>query len=453
MKHTMEKSFLPESEKEGRSPSIKETGQLIQEFSSKEILALDAALPSLEKEPSLTPQLKIKRWKKALFSAVTFMAAMGSVLPNEAYAENDHSETPITGTSPTMFLENGKLKVWLENGALFHSAEMPETDQEEKIIIAEKVQKLESALTDPELDKNIAYLQSIYGNINLDVIAEIQYERRQIEAEKMVADEGQKNVDAIFLAGLYDLFWNKAAIIARADAEEKKPDIDGFDHTPDFSDKEAQKILNDMPPALSGHIDEIKYVDAPRTTSSYTFEAQAENIGLNGTFWKERGNVITFYHEKDFHGNLSEEYFKANLYHEIAGHENDWETSDRLTLDERLAMLVDVTQRFNDPTRPKNIYIDEAIPKEYQANGWDMQEMRRRQVKEFWAIAVENSRDLIEKKIAEKQAPHGSTPMHAVAISLGTNQSGRETSKTAYTPNPTEYKLVDTWLEKMDLLK
>jgi hypothetical protein len=443
----MEKSFLPESEKENTSPSVEKIGQFIQQFSGEEVSALDATLLSHEKESTLTSQLKkIPRWKKALLSAVTLMATMGSVLPNEAYAENNRSEASTAGTAQTMFLENGKLKVWLENNALFHSVAAPETDQEENVIIAEKVQKLESALNNPELDKNIDYLQSFYGNTNVGIIAEIEYERQQVKAEQMATAENQKNVDNIFLAGLYDLFWNKAAILARADAEEKKPTIDGFDHNPDFSNKAAQKILNDMPPALSGHIDEIKYVDAHRTTTSYTFEAQAENIGLNGTFWNESGNVITFYNEKDFHGTLSEEYFKANFYHEIAGHGNDWDTSPRLTLNERLAMLVDVTQRFNDPTRQKNTYIDEAIPKEYKANDWDPREMRLRQVREFWAIAVENSRDRIKKETAEKPIPYGATVQRVVPISLGTEQL-------IPTPNPIQYELVNKWFKEMSLSK
>jgi len=424
--------------------------KLIRQFSIEESAMLDAEVPSLEAERRLTPQVRLKkRWRRALLPLITLISTMGSLIPAEALAENAHGATIAGGLSESMTLEDGRLNVRLENGVTSYRVVAPETDQGKQAEIAGKARKLETCLADPELNKDIAYLKSVYGDTTLGIVAEIEYERQQLAAEKNAGSGAPKDVDDVILAGSFDLYWNKNEIRTRADEQKEKPEISGFDQHEDLSDAKVAEILGEMPAALTGHLDEIKYVDAQGveaqgTEASYTLAAEAENIGLPGTPWKKHGNTIIVYAGKDAHGAVAQKRLEDSIDHELLGHQNDPDTSPRLTLDERARMWIDITNYLIDPKRPKNVYIDELIPKEYEANKWDKKEMRLRQARELWAVSVEQGwrkyvGDSFKGGTAQQQP-------HVVPVWLGSAEKTPEI-------DPAAYALISKWFGAMEVGK
>jgi hypothetical protein len=366
-----------------------------EQFLHKEQGDLDTIVPPWrgQEQERRDPIVKTKRWKKALLTAVTGMAFFASSGPAFSERNADQASAPI-------IMENGKLTIRQSSSdghSVRYDAE-PETDRKKIKENIEKIEKLKLLLADPETNKDVAYLQSVYGpNLDhVDVIQEFQTEKRLIDGHFQDLYHDDENAWDVVLAGEYDLFWNVQNIISRANAAGKRPAIEGFKQDGNFSDDDVARLIADVPDNLTNHIDKIRYRDISKSAAVFDIAGTAETVGMTGVLW-EKGSVVDLYKNNYMDASHARGELRRLFYHEAVGHENDWRASNYLTLSERIEMFAEVTKFLDDPRRPRDTYIDDLIPKEGLREHLTPEEIKMQQVIELWAVAVENCRDVIKE--------------------------------------------------------
>ncbi|HUZ92729.1 MAG TPA: hypothetical protein VNG29_01890 [Candidatus Paceibacterota bacterium] len=333
-------------------------------FAAEEDRVLSAQIGKSEKAGAGPETATRRRWKKAVLEGITFMVLLSPLAP-ESFAQRER----------TTMLPDGTMRVRVEI----------KTDPADVKADKKKANELRHMLDDKQFQKQIARIEEVYGGAAphfLRLVASEENDTREFEG----VPESTKIVRNGVLAAQYDLLWNKGEIIKRAGERRKTPRVAGFEALPGWSDKKAASLLGDFPPELLNNVDEVRYVDEEESTVVYSVAGQAYSIGIQGMLPHKKGNDATIYRSE---GIGKRSVLLEKLAHEIVGHENDWETSNRLSMKERVEMLDEITSWLLDRQRPRDEYIDEKIPQEYKENGWDEREMKYRQARELWARIIE----------------------------------------------------------------
>ena len=269
---------------------------------------------------------------------------------------------------------------------IFRTEKKPEIGAvlEEKADAEFKVGKLKERFADKKLKEKMTLLESDYGGAINYLIFKIKSDEYLLSSLETASEETRAFMNAE-LAFSYDFFWNKEEIINRANQNQKEPQIIGFENLPQQSNESVKKIFKDIPRELTGNVDKICFIPESKNRISYSVAAEAKDVGIQAVIWRGNRHVAVVYQYPAINESGS---LKIMIVHELT-HLNDWQSSNRLTMEERLEFLVDVTKNLKDPECVKSEYILRDIPEEYREMGWDEKEMRYRQARELWAEAVE----------------------------------------------------------------
>jgi hypothetical protein len=148
-----------------------------------------------------------------------------------------------------------------------------------------------------------------------------------------------------------------------------------------FSDKRVQKELEKRFDKrwLYGSASVFVYVPMEKYAQTFQVSGEAENASMLNIFTKNGDERVVVYRSEDAKNMTG---LLDILSHEIAHHQ-DWESNNRLPIQERLAFLVEVTSRLESDDRCRFPYVEETIPGEYKDASPGF--VKYRQAREYWA--------------------------------------------------------------------
>ena len=314
---------------------------------------------------------RLPRWKQAMLAGLTALA----------FADVSFAAPRAHGG------EKGEDEARIEEVA-------PEKEKKEN---ERKVEKLRKGIENPEFKAKVAQLEAEYGDAVEPLFFFMKFNLRDLESLPTATDESLKAYLTQSLAKYYDLFWNKEKIIERANGHEVDIDLRDYREAPaspddvsagihrfDYKGKAAklEQLIKKLPPEITGNVDEICVYPTKVLRSHYEVWGNADNVGLQSMLWRDsnNGNRMNIYEGGG-------ETTVGLLAHEFA-HFNDWEVGNRLTMEERVDFLMEITKRLKADDRIRTDYLDNKIPAEYRDNGWSKKEMQYRLATEYWGEAV-----------------------------------------------------------------
>jgi hypothetical protein len=263
----------------------------------------------------------------------------------------------------------------------------------------------------PVLKEQIAFLESTYKETFISILVKVKSDLAffesmvkidsQLQAQGVTMEQFiSSSVSRSMVANSFDmlsLYWDpeNLKIAAQNSYREnlKKVKYKGFDKLPKETDQGMKKMFEDSFPSqwLYGNVVEFEYVDKEEYRQTFQVGGTAQSAGITAVFKrssKDEKEKITFYKmPKGADPSLLSVAILYTVPHELA-HKHSWETSNTLTIQERIAMLAEVTQRLGAEDRFKSYYVEEMTPAEGKAEGDTLEDVKYKQAVEYWAEIV-----------------------------------------------------------------
>lgn len=273
------------------------------------------------------------------------------------------------------------------------SAENVEGDWEE---IKKDWERYKEVVESSKAKENIAFLEEEYGSNALGMTYLIKYHLSLFDQLKRQEEEGASsgalNRGNLLTSAVSDfrMFWDRDFLDKRLQKEEQenglKAEIKGFDKMPGWTnEKVQQEIESKLGKRWSyQNVSSFEYVDEEKKWDTFNLAGQAYSDNLSGIFYKSGAENIKLYQMDHI---PETEELNEIVGHEIA-HHNDWESNNRMPLQERLQFMREVLEHFKSPERFHSVYVEIDTPNEFKGR-FSEEWIKHRQLREYWAVLNE----------------------------------------------------------------
>lgn len=257
-------------------------------------------------------------------------------------------------------------------------------------------EKYKEVVESSKVKENIAFLEEEYGSNALGMTYLAKYHLSLFDQLKQEEEEGTSsgalNAGNLLTSAVGDfrMFWDEDFLDKRLQKEEQEnglnAEIKGFDKMPGWTNERIkQEIESKLGKRWSyQNVSSFEYIDKEEKGRVLDIAGQAYTDNLSGIFYKSGAESIKFYRMD--HAPEAQELDEI-MGHEIA-HHNDWESNNRMPLQERLQFMKEVLEHFKSPKRFHSVYVEFDTPDEFEGR-FPEEWIKHRQLREYWAVLNE----------------------------------------------------------------
>lgn len=359
-----------------------------------------------EKKPEIFLEEQIDNLEKLKQEELEFFLEKEKEIDKEDPRKGAKNKAKLAAYLLITFIALGTAKEGLENRAIAQTIpekkteivlEKTDADKLEKERL-EDYQKLKKTIEEEKIAEKLDFLEKQYDGAIENFLSFQKISQTLSFLEKLEANlkKGDPNAlvnkdfpRAMTLGSVISNFsrenWTVFNEKQKLEKSQEEITIKGFENFPGASNEEIKNLLQKYPKTwLQNSTKEIIYVpEIQKVDKRYVKGGEARPYGVSAMLEKDIRTPIKIFEIPQEHiKNSILETTLEVLHHEIA-HNNDWESSQILSSQERINFLYDITQRYNSENRFKSSYVESIKIKDKFLESYI-------KTKEYWAEIMMN---------------------------------------------------------------